>query len=322
MTDASEPIVIAHRGASGYLPEHTLAGKALAYGQGADYLEQDVVLTRDGIPVVLHDIYVDTVTDVAERFPVRKREDGRYYAVDLTLAELKQLFVNERIDLKTGKRVFPQRYPAGKSSFRIPTLAEEIQFIQGLNQSTGKEVGIYVEIKQPAWHKQQGLDITPVVLEVLKQHGYTEHRDAVFLQCFDPHESRRIREELGCKLKLVQLIGENDWPDAAHSGIDYVQMRTPAGLKEIAEYADGIGPRMQHLITGVDDAGRAQITDLVRDAHAAGLVVHPYTFRKDELPDYSTSFEQCLKLFCEEAHIDGFFTDFPDLAVKALNNQK
>jgi glycerophosphoryl diester phosphodiesterase len=321
MVAADKPIVIAHRGASGYLPEHTLEAKALAYGQGADYLEQDVVLTRDGIPVVLHDIHVDTVTDVAEKFPDRKREDGRYYAIDFTQAELKQLSVNERIDLKTGNRVFPGRFPAGRPSFQIPTLAEEIQLVQGLNASTGGHVGIYVEIKQPAWHKEQGQDITPLVLAVLKKHGYTERKDSVFLQCFDPHESRRIREKLGCRLKLVQLIGENDWADAAHSDIDYEQMRTPSGLKEIAEYADGIGPRMQHIITGVDAKGQPQMTDLVKDAHAAGLVVHPYTFRKDDLPGYADSFEQCLKLFCDDAHIDGFFTDFPDLAAKALRSE-
>lgn len=318
MFAADKPIVIAHRGASGYLPEHTLEAKTLAYGQGADYLEQDVVLTSDGIPVVLHDIHVDTVTDVAKVFPDRKREDGRYYAIDFKLDELKQLKVNERINLKTGKRVYPNRFPAGKSTFRIPTLAEEIGLIQGLNQSTGGHVGIYVELKQPAWHKKQGQDMTPIVLKVLTEYGYTGHDDLAFLQCFDPHESRRIREELGCKLKLVQLIGENTWADAAEGNIDYVQMRTPEGLQEIAEYVDGIGPRIQHIITGVNEEGRPEITNLVKDAHAAGLVVHPYTFRRDELPDYATSFEQCVNLFCEEAQIDGFFTDFPDLAVKAI----
>lgn len=318
MAAADKPIVIAHRGASGYLPEHTLAAKALAYGQGADYLEQDVVLSSDGIPVVLHDIHVDTVTDVAKVFPDRKREDGRYYAIDFQLDELKQLKVNERINLKTGKRVYPDRFPAGKSTFRIPTLAEEIELIQGLNASTGGHVGIYVELKQPAWHKKQGQDMTPIVLKVLTEHGYTRQHDPVFLQCFDPHESRRIREELGCKLKLVQLIGENTWADAAEGNIDYVRMRTPEGLREIAEYADGIGPRFQHIITGTDEMGAPEFTSLVSDAHAWGLVVHPYTFRKDELPDYVTSFEQCVRLFCDVAEIDGFFTDFPDLAVQAL----
>ncbi|MDG2391626.1 MAG: glycerophosphodiester phosphodiesterase [Planctomycetaceae bacterium] len=315
MTDAGSPIVIAHRGASGYLPEHSLEAKALAYGQGANFIEQDVVLSKDGIPVVLHDIHVDTVTDVAAVFPQRKREDGRYYAIDFTLAELKQLHLNERINLKTGKRVFPDRFPAGQSSFRIPTLAEEIELIQGLNASTGGTVGIYPEIKQPAWHKQQGQDITPIVLQVLKTHGYTDANDAIYLQCFDPTETRRIREELGCQLKLVQLIGSNSWNEA---GVDYDAMRTAEGIKAIAQYADAIGPWMPHIVTGRDSDGKPVITDLVKRAHDEGLVVHPYTFRKDELPKYTKSFDDAMMIFCEDAKIDGLFTDFPDLAVKFL----
>jgi len=313
MLDAGKPIVIAHRGASGYLPEHSLAAKALAYGQGADFLEQDVVLSKEGIPVVLHDIHVDTVTDVATVFPERKRDDGRYYAIDFTLAELKQLHLNERIDLKTGKRVFPDRFPAGQSSFRIPTLAEEIKFIQGLNASTGKKVGIYPEIKKPAWHKQQGQDISLIVLRILQQFGYTNKDHNVFLQCFDPIETRRIREELKCRLKLVQLIGSNSWKEA---DVDYDTLRTAAGIKLIAEYADGIGPGMPHIVTGRDADGKPIITDLVKNAHAAGLVVHPYTFRKDDLPDYAATFDEAMTIFCHQANIDGLFTDFPDLAVK------
>jgi len=153
-------IVIAHRGACGYLPEHTLEAKAMAYGMGADYIEQDVVLTRDDRAVVLHDIHMDTVTDVAKAFPDRKREDGRYYAIDFTLDEIKKLHVTERMDLETGKPVFPGRFPAGKSGFRVPTLEEEIELIQGLNKSTGKDVGIYPEIKSPAWHRSEGKDIS------------------------------------------------------------------------------------------------------------------------------------------------------------------
>ena len=122
-----KPIVIAHRGASGYLPEHTLPAKALAYGLGADFLEQDIVLTKDDVPVVLHDIYLDTVTDVARRFAGRQRADGRYYALDLTLAELKQLRVTERFNAKTGKPVYPQRFPAEQSEFHLATLEEELK---------------------------------------------------------------------------------------------------------------------------------------------------------------------------------------------------
>src|SRR5262245_24187713 len=124
---SAHPFVIAHRGASGYLPEHTIAAKAYAHALGADYLEQDVVLSKDDVPVVLHDVYLDTVTDVAKRFPDRKRADGRFYALDFTLAELKQLRVTERFDVRTGQPVYPKRFPAAQSSFQISTLEEELQ---------------------------------------------------------------------------------------------------------------------------------------------------------------------------------------------------
>ena len=164
---SSPKLVIAHRGASGYLPEHTLPAVAMAHALGADYIEQDVVLSKDNVPMVLHDIHLDTVTDVARRFPDRKREDGRYYVIDFTLAELKQLNASERFDPKTGLAVFPTRFPVGKGSFQIPTLEEELQLIQGLNTSTGREAGVYPEVKEPAWHRTQGRDLSPILLESL-----------------------------------------------------------------------------------------------------------------------------------------------------------
>ena len=177
-------LVIAHRGVSGYLPEHTQAAKTLAYGLGADFLEQDIVLTKDDVPVVLHDIYLDTVTDVAKRFPDRKRADGRFYVLDLTLAELKQLRVAERFNAKSGKAVFVKRYPSETSAaeFHVSTLEEELQLIQGLNRSLGRNVGIYPEIKQPKWHREQGHDISRVVLPILARYGYTTKQAACGLR--------------------------------------------------------------------------------------------------------------------------------------------
>ncbi|MDU2481093.1 MAG: glycerophosphodiester phosphodiesterase, partial [Klebsiella sp.] len=155
---AAEKMVIAHRGASGYLPEHTLPAKAMAYAQGADYLEQDLVMTKDDRLVVLHDHYLDRVTDVAQRFPQRARKDGRFYAIDFTLAEIKSLKFTEGFEPKNGKNVqtYPGRFPMGKSDFRIHTFEEEIEFVQGLNHSTGKNIGIYPEIKAPWFHHQEG----------------------------------------------------------------------------------------------------------------------------------------------------------------------
>ncbi|STH69086.1 glycerophosphodiester phosphodiesterase [Escherichia coli] len=139
--DSNEKIVIAHRGASGYLPEHTLPAKAMAYAQGADYLEQDLVMTKDDHLVVLHDHYLDRVTDVADRFPDRARKDGRYYAIDFTLDEIKSLKFTEGFDIENGKKVqtYPGRFPMGKSDFRVHTFEEEIEFVQGLNHSTGEK---------------------------------------------------------------------------------------------------------------------------------------------------------------------------------------
>jgi glycerophosphoryl diester phosphodiesterase len=304
-------VVIAHRGASGYLPEHTIPAIAMAHAQGADYLEQDVVLSKDGVPVVLHDIHIDTVTDVARRFPERKRADGRYYAIDFTLAELKTLAVSERYDPRTGQAVFPARFPLGASSFQIPTLEEELQLVQGLNRSTGRDAGVYPEIKDPAWHRQQGQDISRIVLEVLARNGYRTKTDKVYLQCFDFDEVKRLRGELGWKGRLVQLIGEgNDPPNAT----DYARLRTAAGLAEVAKVADGIGPNLRHVVSGLTAAG-AQLTDLVRDAHALGLEVHPYTFRADALPPGAGSFDDLLRVFLVQAGVDGVFTDHPDKAV-------
>lgn len=214
---AAEKVVIAHRGASGYLPEHTLPAKAMAYAQGADYLEQDLVMTKDDHLVVLHDHYLDRVTDVADRFPDRARKDGRYYAIDFTLDEIKSLKFTEGFDIENGKKVqtYPGRFPMGKSDFRIHTFEEEIEFVQGLNHSTGKNIGIYPEIKAPWFHHQEGKDIAAKTLEVLKKYGYTGKQDNVYLQCFDVAELKRIKNELepkmGMDLNLVQLIAYTDW---------------------------------------------------------------------------------------------------------------
>ena len=313
--NASESkLVIAHRGASGYLPEHTLAAKALAYAQGADYIEQDVVVTRDDRAIVLHDIHLDTTTNVAELFPNRKRDDGRYYAIDFTLAEIKQLTAMERINPKSGRPVFEKRFPQGKSSFQVPTLEEEIELIQGLNHSSGKHIGIYPEIKDPAWHHQHDKDISVIVLDILNHYGYKDKTDAVFLQCFDAKELKRVRFELNSRLKLIQLIGDNDWGIA---DTDYDELRTVKGLKEVATYADGIGPSIGHVITGVDREKQLQTTPLVVDAKEVGLLIHPYTFRADLMPPFVQDYKTLVSFFYHKLQVDGLFTDFPDLTVQA-----
>ncbi len=310
----NRPLVIAHRGASGYLPEHTLEAKAYAHALGADYLEQDLVLTKDDVPVVLHDIYLDTVTDVAQRFPTRKRDDGRYYALDLTLAELKQLRVTERFSALTGRPVYPRRFPAGKSSFQVSTLEEELQLIQGLNQSSGRAVGIYPEIKQPKWHRSQGHDISRIVLPLLARYGYATKADACWLQCFELEEVKRLRGELGWSGRLVMLLAGGA---KGEDGTDYAFLRSAAGLEQLAKTVDGIGPTIASIVVGKTKADR-RVTELVKLAHARNLVVHPYTIRTDELPKTVDSAADLHAVLFREAGVDGVFTDFSDVTIAWL----
>jgi glycerophosphoryl diester phosphodiesterase len=308
----TRPLIIAHRGASGYLPEHTLAAKALAYGQGADFLEQDVVLSKDGVPVIFHDTHIDTTTDVAKKFPGRQRADGRFYALDFTVAELKQLNVTERFNPKTGKAAFPKRFPVGVGSFQVVTLEEEIQFIQALNRSTGCHVGLYPELKAPAWHRQEGRDLSAAVLPLLRKYGYDAKDSACYVQCFEYAEVRRLRGELGWKGKLIMLLGGKG---KGPGETDFTYLQTDAGLAELAKIVDGIGPPIGSYVTGKTPAER-KVTDLASRARKAGLKSHPYTLRADELPKCVASVDELLSALFTEAKVDGLFTDFPDLCIK------
>lgn len=285
----------------------------------AEYLEQDVVLTRDDHPIVLHDIHLDTVTNVADVFPERRREDGRYYAIDFTLDEVRRLRATERVDSKQRKPVFPNRFPPHTSHFTVPTLGEELELIQGLNKSTGRDVGVYTEIKQPAWHQSEGKDITKIVLAVLDQYGYRESKDLAYVQCFDVKETKRIRQELHCQLRLVQLLGANNWKRV---GTDFDRGELAKSMREISAYAQGIGPRMSDVVWGRQADGQVILTSLVEVAHQHGLFVHPYTLRADDLPEYTNSFEELVKLFFVDAKVDGAFTDFPDRVLHVRNRHR
>ena len=295
MPSKPKKIVIAHRGASGYLPEHTMASKAMAYAMQADFLEQDLVLSKDNVPIVIHDIYLEAVTDVASKFPGRKRADGHYYVIDFAFAELKKLQVSERFDPKTGSAVYDGRFPLQKSTFQLHSLQEEIELIQGLNKNTGNNVGIYPEIKEPAFHMQEGKDISKIVLKVLADYGYTSKNDNCVLQCFDPKELKRIRKELSSELFLVQLI------EFKHD---------ESKLNEIATYVDGIG--LWYKKTS---------KNFVKNAKGLGFLVHGYTFRADDLGKFD-SFDALLDYGFNTLGLDGVFTDFPDKVVSFLQKQE
>lgn len=335
--DAAEgnKIVVAHRGASGYVPEHSMASKSMAYAMNVDYIEQDVVMTSDNELVVLHDHYLDRVTNVADVYPERKREDGRYYAIDFTLEEMKGLEMTEGFNIEDGERVagFKGRFPIWKSTFRVHTLAEEIELIQGLNKSTGNNIGIYPEVKAPWFHRSEGKDISVEVLKVLKEYGYTDKEDLVYFQCFDPNELVRVKNELlpefGMNIKLVQLIAETSWNetmevvDGEMVPYDYDWMFEEDGMEKVSEYADGVGPWKPMVVSDESTKGNIVITNMVANAHEANMEVHPYTFRLDEgrIPAYAEDFEDMLDIFYNEAGVDGVFTDFPDRAVKFLDNK-
>ncbi len=296
---AKAPLIIAHRGASGYLPEHSLAAKALAHGLGADYLEQDVVASRDGALLVLHDLWLDDVSDVADRFPDRSRDDGHFYCIDFNLEEIRTLRFGERIDPATGAEKFPGRFAREAGTFEVITLDEEIRFIKGLNASTGHTVGIYPEIKEPQWHMEQGIDLASLVIDTLEGHGYLTEGSRVYLQCFDAQTLKTARQRVGPALPIIQLLSSSTKVDAEL-------------LRDVAGYATGIGPSMKLIWRGLKPDGRHDLTDLVKVAHDLGLDVHPYTFRIDQLPDGCTEFAELLRVFIADLGVDGLFTDFTE----------
>ena len=285
------PIVIAHRGASGYRPEHTLAAYELGARQGADYIEPDLVSTRDGALVARHENEISGTTDVADHpgFADRrttKEIDGKVYdgwfTEDLTLAELKTLRARERIpDVRPENVAYDGR-------FEVPTLQEVIDLATRLSKELGRTIGIYPETKHPAHHRALGVALEPALVAALRRNGLDSAGAPVFVQSFDPASL----EELGGALTvpLVQLLGSG-----------------PVDIDAVARYAQAIG-LAKRLVTA----------DLVATAHAVGLAVHPYTFRRERrfLPDDVPDLTAELRRYYEMG-VDGVFTDNPDVAVAA-----
>ena len=330
-TLAADKLIIAHRGASGYLPEHTLESKALAFGQGADYLEQDLVMTKDNHLVVIHDHFLDGLTDVAQKFPGRARADGKYYVPDFTLAEIRSLQMTENFKTENGKQVpvYPDRFPLWQGSFKIHTFEEELQFVRGLEKSSGKRIGIYPEIKAPWLHHQEGKDIARATLAMLKKYGYTQKSDPVYLQTFDFNELKRIKTELlpqmGMNVKLVQLVAYSDWGETQvrQNGrwvnYDYDWMFKPGAMKEIARYADGVGPAWYMLLDEKQSRpGHIVATPMAADIQTTQLQLHPYTVRRETLPPYVRNIDEMYAALFEQAKADGIFTDFPDTLAQYL----
>ena len=297
------PAIIAHRGACGYLPEHTLPAVELAHTFGADYIEQDVVLTSDGVPIVLHDITLELTTNVAALFPERHRDDGLFYAIDFTLEEIKTLNAHERTD-SHGNPVFPGRYSGTGVEFKVPTLAEEIETVDRLNAASGKRTGVYIELKRPEFHEQEGVDIYQAVLNVLTALNRLGENAETVIQCFDPETLKRFAHEGIFKGPLVQLVLTES---IANWRGDFEGMHTMSGLTEVAEYAHGIGPDV-NLLENMSGGP----SEMVVAAKKLGLFLHPYTLRADSESLPGVNFEALHRKLFKDLEVDGAFTDFAD----------
>ena len=304
--DSNSPIVIAHRGASGYAVEHTEAAKALAHAQGADYIEQDVVLSKDGVFIVTHDITMEETTNVEEFFPGKARNDGRFYFADFDWAEIQKLTMHERTGRNSKEPAIPGRFPnvAGQ---RILKLVDEIQLIHGLNKTTGKTAGLYIELKGPAFHKKEfGYSMGESLLMLLAKLGIRDATYPCFIQCFEPDELKDLHERLHCKIPLIQLLGSRP---------------SDSDLTSVAKYAKGIGPALDSLATR-NEKNEIVSTGLVELAKKSGMLVHPYTVRTHQQPKWSTSIDETHHVLISLLKVDGFFTDFPDLGRKAVAQSK
>jgi glycerophosphoryl diester phosphodiesterase len=213
-----------------------------------------------------------------------------------------------------GVAEFPDRFPHGEAIFRIPTLAEEITLIQGLNRSSGRNAGIYVEPKSPAWHTNEGRDVVKEVVNVLDHFGYRKREDKACLQSFETKYLEYARHELRSDLKLVQLIGDSSWGE---SETDFEFLQSPEGLENIAKLVDGIGPWLFQVMS-IGPDGRPDISILTALAQRLELFVHAYTLRADQLPAEIGGMANAARFLVNEMGLDGVFTDHPDQVISAL----
>ena len=351
---SARPLVIGHRGTAGHLPEHTLAGYALAIELGADYIEPDLVATKDGHLIARHEPNMINTTNVKDlpQFASRKRtavvdgaaEEG-FFASDFTLAEIKTL---------RAVQAFGERDQSFNGRYAIPTLDEIIHLAKRKSAEEGRTIGIYPETKHPTYHQGIGLPLEDRLLAVLQRHGWNHRSAPVFIQSFETANLKYLRTKTS--VRLVQLVDADDvapngtityaapfdrpydWAVAGRAGT-FGDLVTPAGLAEVRTYADGIGPWKPYLISSacikivagacvdnngdglVNEADRKLLppTAVVANAHALGLVVHPFTFRNEQrrlASDYrGNPVNEYITMY--EHGVDGLFSDFADSAVVA-----
>ncbi len=327
-------VVVGHRGASAYRPEHTLAAYELAIEYGADIIEPDLVPTRDGELVARHENEISGTTDVAEHPEFADRRttktiDGTsltgWFTEDFTLAELRTLRAIERIP---GVRPDNTRY---NGLYPVPTLQEVIDLARRATEQTGRTIALYIETKHPTYFQSIGLPLEPRLLELMNANGYTSADSPAFLQSFETANLKAMRPLTS--LRLVQLMSAPPARPydfvAAGDARGYADLITPAGLAEVASYAQGIGPEKSMVIPRNADATLAEPTALVANAHAANLIVHPYTFRPENnfLPaDFRSNSDPAARgdaygeiLRFLQAGVDGVFSDDPFVARAAVD---
>ena len=298
------PLIIGHRGASGHRPEHTLAGYRLAAEMGADYIEPDLVSTKDGVLIARHENEIGSTTDAAMKFPDRKRTkavDGTsitgWFSEDFTLAEIKTLRARERLDFRSH---------GWDGQFDVPTFDDVIELAQHLGRELGHPIGVYPETKHPTYFRALGLPLEDRLLASLDRHSWNAADAPVFIQSFETN-LREMRPKT--QIKLIQLL-EGTVP-------------TNEELRAIRTYADGIGPNTRLVVPALPDGSLLPPNDLVERAHALGLLVHVWTLRSEPVflsrsynGDIGAEFRQFRDL-----GVDGIFTDFPDAGVRALKER-
>jgi glycerophosphoryl diester phosphodiesterase len=337
-----QPTVIAHRGASAYRPEHTLGAYALAIDQGADFIEPDLVVSRDGVLVVRHENELSRSTDIADRPEYRRRRtrkciDGKsvegWFADDFWLSELKTLRAREPFpEIRPGSATFNDCFP-------IPTLQEVLDLLiveddhgdaarTGIGSSRRLRCGLYAELKHPTFFAARGFDVVQLLLDTLRSRGIAQERNRIFLQSFETGVLKRLRRLTD--LPLVQLLDVEGRPydSELSGGKTYRELTTPAGLADVATYADAIGPA-KALVDPRGASGIDRSPALLEDAHRLGLLVHAWTFRAGggpwsaDRPGPELSRQEAaegdladeIKRYLASG-LDGLFTDNPDVAVR------
>ncbi|MGA4335053.1 glycerophosphodiester phosphodiesterase [Ralstonia nicotianae] len=332
--------VIGHRGAPALRPEHTLASYQKAIDDGADIIEPDLVATQDGVLVARHENEISGTTNVADlpQFAGRratKTIDGQsvtgWFTEDFTLAELKTLRARERIpDIRPDNTAY-------NDQFDIPTLAEIIALARDQSALRGRNIGLYPETKHPTYFQSIGLPLEDRLIAALRQDDFTASRTTVHIQSFEVANLKSIRNRIGGSQpnwKLVQLLGTATQRPydftVANDARTYADLMTDQGLRDIAAYANGVGPDKNSVIALDANGALTDPSDLIRNAHSAGLVVHPYTFRPeniflpaalrsgaDNARNMSGSIQE-IQAFLR-AGVDGFFTDDPAVGRQAVD---